>query len=181
MVEPRVKFTTGRPKPRLAKPLPVTVKVAGGAARSIVLGTIESTPGAMPVTARCRSPPLEVKLTLLEKTPEAVGLKRTTTVAVAPSVRVNVPPETTLKGGVAETLPVSMPPPVFWMAKVRSAVDPDITVPKSCDSGVTERLGGTGVPPIWSAAIHVPHAPAFAYSCTCQIVKLSCGSTVVAA
>src|SRR2546427_541070 len=32
-----MKFTTGRPKPRFAKPLPVIVKLAGGVARSIEL------------------------------------------------------------------------------------------------------------------------------------------------
>src|SRR3989454_214299 len=33
-----MKFTTGRPKPRFAKPLPVIVKLAGGVARFFVLG-----------------------------------------------------------------------------------------------------------------------------------------------
>src|SRR5438093_5337623 len=42
---PRMKFTTGRPNPRFAKPLPVIVKVAGRVARSTGLGT-------MPLTAR---------------------------------------------------------------------------------------------------------------------------------
>src|SRR5882724_11598015 len=44
-VLPRMKFTTGRPKPRFAKPLPVIVKVAGGSARSIGLGLTPFTPG----------------------------------------------------------------------------------------------------------------------------------------
>src|SRR5262249_56178639 len=45
-VVPRVKFTTGRPKPWFAKPLPVMVKLVGGVARSIVLGVMVFTPGA---------------------------------------------------------------------------------------------------------------------------------------
>src|SRR5437867_2264051 len=43
---PRMKFTTGRPKPRFAKPLPAIVKLAGGVARSIGFGVIPLTPGA---------------------------------------------------------------------------------------------------------------------------------------
>src|SRR5438093_1194333 len=39
-----MKFTTGRPNPRFAKPLPVIVNVAGGLARSIVLGVMPLTP-----------------------------------------------------------------------------------------------------------------------------------------
>src|SRR5215470_3579864 len=45
-VLPRVKFTTGRPKPWFAKPLPVMVKLVGGVARSIVAGVMVLTPGA---------------------------------------------------------------------------------------------------------------------------------------
>src|SRR2546427_2325211 len=37
-VVPRMKFTIGRPKPRVAKPLPVIVKMAGGGARAVGLG-----------------------------------------------------------------------------------------------------------------------------------------------
>src|SRR5262250_1012118 len=47
---PRVKFTTGRPKPWLAKPLPVIVKLVGGDIRSIVLGVIVLTPGTIRVS-----------------------------------------------------------------------------------------------------------------------------------
>src|SRR5262249_57472594 len=44
-VVPRMKFTTGRPKPRSANPEPVIVKLAGGDARSIELGLIPLTLG----------------------------------------------------------------------------------------------------------------------------------------
>ena len=40
----RVKFTIGSPKPRFANPLPVTVNVAGGVARSIALGATTISP-----------------------------------------------------------------------------------------------------------------------------------------
>src|SRR5207249_12109302 len=46
-VVPLMKFTTGRPNPRFAKPLPVIVKVAGGLTRSIVLGLMPLTPGTV--------------------------------------------------------------------------------------------------------------------------------------
>src|SRR2546427_2640810 len=39
-----MKFTTGRPKPRFAKPLPVIVKLAGGVHRSIELGVMALPP-----------------------------------------------------------------------------------------------------------------------------------------
>ena len=45
LVPLRTKLTTGKPKPRLAKPLPVIVKLAGGEARSTGLGVMELTPG----------------------------------------------------------------------------------------------------------------------------------------
>ncbi|PYN84285.1 MAG: hypothetical protein DMD87_28105 [Candidatus Rokuibacteriota bacterium] len=49
-VVPLMKFTTGRPNPRFAKPLPVIVKVAGGLTRSIVLGLMPLTPGTVTVS-----------------------------------------------------------------------------------------------------------------------------------
>src|SRR5215475_8148571 len=45
LVPLRTKLTTGKPKPKFAKPLPVIVKLAGGVARSIGLGVMELTPG----------------------------------------------------------------------------------------------------------------------------------------
>src|SRR2546426_414359 len=150
-VVPRMKFTIGRPKPRFAKPLPVIVKLAGGVARSIELGVMPLTPTAVPVTASETSPPLEVKLTFAAKTPGAVGLNRTTTAWLTPWTRLKEPPETMLKGGVVEALPVRIPPPVFWTTKVLSTEFPTFTVPKSCEPGVTERTGGPGVSPSRSA------------------------------
>ena len=54
---PRAKFTTGSPKPWFAKPLPVMVKLAGGVARSAVVGVMALTPGVTGVL-------LTVRLTL---------------------------------------------------------------------------------------------------------------------
>src|SRR5437867_1027782 len=62
----RTKFTTGRPKPRFANPLPVIVKLDGGLARSIAYGAMALSPAAVPVTATVTSHPLEVKVTLAE-------------------------------------------------------------------------------------------------------------------
>ncbi len=45
-----MKLAAGRPKPRLAKPLPLRVKPDGGAARSIGLGVIEFTLGGVRVS-----------------------------------------------------------------------------------------------------------------------------------
>src|SRR5262247_3711021 len=45
-VVPRMKFTTGKPKPKSANPEPMIVKVEGGDARSIGFGVIPLTVGA---------------------------------------------------------------------------------------------------------------------------------------
>src|SRR5882724_5272269 len=135
-VLPRMKFTTGRPKPRFANPLPVIVKLAGALARSIGFGVMPLTPAAMPVTVTVASPPLEVN--------------RTTTELAVPPRRLKEPPETMLKGGVVEALPVRVPPPVFLTIKVLLAELPKLTVPKSCEPGVTERTGSPGVSPLRS-------------------------------
>ena len=52
----RVKFAIGSPKPRFANPMPVTVNVAGGVARSIVFGAIAVTPGAGRESVTVRGP-----------------------------------------------------------------------------------------------------------------------------
>jgi hypothetical protein len=50
----RVKLTIGKPKPEFANPLPATVKLTGGDARSIGLGVMELTPreGGVLLTVR---------------------------------------------------------------------------------------------------------------------------------
>src|SRR6516162_3787306 len=54
---PRVKFATGRPKPMSPKPVPVIVKLVGGADRSMVLGVIALTlPGCVPVIVSAITP-----------------------------------------------------------------------------------------------------------------------------
>src|SRR5437899_3864917 len=50
-----MKFTTGSPKPRFAKAVPVMVKLAGGLARSTTLGLIALTPGPGRVSVRVSS------------------------------------------------------------------------------------------------------------------------------
>ena len=75
----RVKLTAGNPKPKLAKPFPVRVKLAGGEARSTGLGVIELTLVVNPVTVT-EAPAPPVKVTLLAKVPADVGANRTVTV-----------------------------------------------------------------------------------------------------
>src|SRR5580765_3860217 len=112
-----MKFTTGRPKPRFAKPVPVIVKLAGGLARSTAAGLIALTLGTVPLTTAETSPPFEVKITFAATTSCTVGLKE--------------PPETMLKGGAAETVPVRVQPPELRTTKVLSAELPRFTAPKS--------------------------------------------------
>ncbi len=65
-VVPRVKFTTGRPKPRFAKPLPLMVKPGGGVARSTEPGVIVLTPGGGVVLMTVSGPPpIRLKAALL--------------------------------------------------------------------------------------------------------------------
>ena len=56
----RVKLMTDKPKPEFVKPSPAMVKLAGGVARSIVLGVMELTPIPFPVTvAEVPAPPVK--------------------------------------------------------------------------------------------------------------------------
>src|SRR5207249_777528 len=60
-VELRMKLTTGSPKPRFAKAVPVMVKLAGGLARSTTLGLIALTPGTGRVSVTV-SPRVPIRL-----------------------------------------------------------------------------------------------------------------------
>ena len=75
----RVKLATDRPKPRSPKPFPVMVKLAGGVARSMGLGTMELTSELVPLS-NTDAPPPPLKITLPKKIPPAGGVKRTVTV-----------------------------------------------------------------------------------------------------
>ena len=65
----RVKFTIGSPKPRFAKPLPVTLNVAGGVARSIVLGVMPLTWAAARDAERRRGVARSIVLGVMPLTP----------------------------------------------------------------------------------------------------------------
>ena len=60
-------MTTGKPKPKLAKPFPTMVKFAGGEARSMGLGVIELTlgPGRVSLTVSDVEPTREKELELI--------------------------------------------------------------------------------------------------------------------
>jgi hypothetical protein len=100
----------------------------------------------VPVTALETLPPSELKLTFPTKIPADGGLKRTITTWLAPAPRLKAPPETMLNGAEVDASPVRFPPPVFWMVKALSAELPTLTVPKSCELGVTERMGFDALP-----------------------------------
>ena len=68
----------------------------------------------LPMTVRDKLlPALVEKLTVLEKAPVKVGLKRTVTVWLSPGPRLYDAPLTMLKGADVVTEPPSVPPPVF--------------------------------------------------------------------
>jgi hypothetical protein len=90
-VVPRMKFTTGRPKPTFAKPLPVIVKLAGGVARSIVLGVMPLTPAMLNVAVTaCAALIVTVQVPVAEHPPPLQPVKVEPAAGVA--VRVTAAP-----------------------------------------------------------------------------------------
>src|SRR5206468_529943 len=112
-----MKFTTGRPNPRFAKPLPVIVNVAGGLARSIVLGVMPLTPGMLVKVAVAPRTALMVTLQVpvpaqpplqpVKADPAAGVAVRVTTVPFANDAEHAAPHE--MPAGALVTLPVPAP------------------------------------------------------------------------
>jgi len=76
-------------------------------------------------------PPLAAKSAFAVAVADVVGLKRTVTSRLAPTAtRVNALPDTMLKGAEVDTVPETVPPPVFDTDKVRFAKLPRFTSPK---------------------------------------------------
>src|SRR5206468_11454154 len=77
--------------------------------------TVICSVGATPVPVRAREtlPALDEKSASPGALPGALGVKRITTVWLAPGARLKEPPETTRKGADVEALPVRVPPTVF--------------------------------------------------------------------
>src|SRR5439155_14115329 len=73
-------------------------------------GIVSAVP--MPVTERDAAPALELKLTVPAELPAAAGLKRATTVWLAPAAGLNEPPEATLNGAELEAASVWVQPSV---------------------------------------------------------------------
>src|SRR2546422_204882 len=96
----------------------------------------------IPVTWREGVSALEEKFTLPANVPVDVGLKRTDVSWLCPALRLKELPETMLKGAVVETLPVSVPPPVFCTVKLLSAELPTLMSPKLREAGLTETATG---------------------------------------
>src|SRR2546428_11840553 len=87
----------------------------------------------MPVPVRIRETvsPSALALRFTVAVADVIGVKRTVTAWVAPSpTRLNGLPETMLKGAEVDTVPDTVPPPVFDTAKTRSTKPPKLTAPK---------------------------------------------------
>jgi hypothetical protein len=112
----------------------------------------------VPVTATAVVPPFDMKEKLPVKVPAVVGLNCTTTVWLAPAERLNDPPETTPNGTAVESVPVSVPPPMFVTVSEITDDAPMATDPKFTVVGVTEMAGGEAedVPVPVTAAEAVP-------------------------
>ena len=68
----------------------------------------------VPLATREMISPSAAKLTFAEAVADVVGVKRTVTARVAPTpTRLNGLPETILKGAEVDTVPDTVPPPVF--------------------------------------------------------------------
>ena len=87
-------------------------------------------------------PPLLIKTTTLLKFAELVGLKLTCTVPDAPGERLKGLPLCTAKGGVAETEPVRVEPPVLVNWKLRVLVCPITREPKAKPGGPRANCDG---------------------------------------
>jgi len=86
---------------------------------------------ALPVMIREMVPPLAAKSAFAVAVADVVGLKRTVTSWLAPTpTRVNALPDTMLKEAEVDTVPETVPPPVFDTDKVRFAKLPRFTSPK---------------------------------------------------
>jgi predicted transporter len=82
----------------------------------VTVGAVESVP--VPVTIRERVSPSAAKLTFVVAVADVVGVKRTITAWLAPApTRVNGLPETILNGAEVDTVPDTVPPPVFDTVK----------------------------------------------------------------
>jgi hypothetical protein len=99
----------------------------------VTVGGVVSVPVPVPVPVASREmvSPSAVKVTFALTVADAVGVKRTVTVWVAPEPpRVNGLPDTMLKGAEVDALPVTVPPRVFWTVKTWFAKLPMLTFPK---------------------------------------------------
>jgi hypothetical protein len=82
----------------------------------VTVGVPESVP--VPLTTREKVSPPAAKLTLVVAVAAVVGVKRTVTACVAPApTSVNGLPETTRNGAEVDTVPDTVPPPVFDTVK----------------------------------------------------------------
>jgi len=83
-----------------------------------IVGGVASPVTPVPVASREMISAPAAKLTFAEAVADEVGVKRTVTVWVAPTpTRLNGLPETILKGAEVETVPETVPPPVFDTVK----------------------------------------------------------------
>jgi hypothetical protein len=109
----------------LTKPVPVAVSVKAAPPADALLGESEVSVGAgllaavpVPVTVRWRLSPPEVNVTLAVTPAALVGENRTVAVVEAPAARLNEPPDCTVNGEDAVTLPVIALLLVFWIVNV---------------------------------------------------------------
>src|SRR5712691_3538539 len=80
-----------------------------------MVGGIVSSAMPVPVRIRERVSPSATKLTFVVAIANVVGVKRTVTAWVAPTpTRLNGLPEVMLKGADVDTVPDTVPPPVFY-------------------------------------------------------------------
>jgi len=85
----------------------------------------------VPVRIRETVSPSALALKFTVAVADVIGVKRTVTAWVAPSpTRLNGLPEVMLKGAEVDTVPDTVPPPVFDTMKTRSTKPPTLTGPK---------------------------------------------------
>src|SRR3989442_7477189 len=156
MFAPTVAICPNVPPDPVLRWIRVSVSLAFGSCQDRLIWVVEPAVADRPVGASGEAtvpvpvtalvvPPAPLKVTLLEKVPVEVGLKRTVTRWLWPAEREEEPPEVTRNGAPAVAAPLTTPPPVFFTVEAKSARPPAGTLAQDRELGATLCVVGGAV------------------------------------